>query len=85
MRRTIGFTRRQGIGTLRRGQERLRGAVMADLLRVLREEIRRQAKKEVRDSLRGLRQTVARQRHEIARLKRFVADFDKRIGFLESQ
>jgi len=58
---------------------------MPDLAAVLKEEIRRLAKKEARTQTSTTRQAVAQYRHEIARLKRQIQDQEKKIAFLENQ
>ena len=57
---------------------------MPDLIAALREEIRKQARKEVRASLDKTKKLVASHRHEIAKLKRLLDAANKRIGFLEA-
>lgn len=58
---------------------------MADLIRALRDEVRRQARKELREVLDKLKQTVSRQRKEIASLKKHADACEKRLNFLEQQ
>ena len=58
---------------------------MADLINALREEMRRQAKKEQRASLTALRRMVSQHRRDIAELKRQLAASQKRLSFLENQ
>lgn len=57
---------------------------MPELIGALREEIRKQARKELRASLEKTKKLVAVHRREIAQLKKSVADANKRIAFLEA-
>jgi len=56
---------------------------MANLAAVLKEEIRRLARKEVRAELAPLRQAVSKQRKAIAALRRELAQQTKRLAQLE--
>ncbi len=58
---------------------------MPNLAGVLKEEIRRLARKEVRSELSGLRKASAQYRREIAALKRDLKEKDRRIKSLESR
>lgn len=58
---------------------------MSKLLTVLKDEIRRLARKEVRAQTLTTKRTAAAHRHEIARLKRLVQSYEKRIDRLASQ
>lgn len=58
---------------------------MSDLIKSLREEIRRQTKKTIRESLEKLQRNAAQHRRDIASLKRELAACQKRIDFLERQ
>jgi len=58
---------------------------MADLAGTLKEEVRRLARKEIRTETEATRQAVSQYRRDIARLKREVADQEKRLAFLEAQ
>lgn len=57
---------------------------MADLIGALRDEIRKQARKEMRASTERTKKLVATHRREIAELKKQLTDAQKRIAFLES-
>lgn len=57
---------------------------MPELIGALREEIRKQARKELRASLEKTKKLVAVHRREIAQLKKSLADSQKRIAFLEA-
>ena len=56
---------------------------MPELIGVLREEIRKQARKELRASLEKTKKLVALHRREIAQLKKSLAEAQKRVAFLE--
>lgn len=58
---------------------------MSDLLKSLREEIRRQTKKSIRESLAKLQKSSAQYRRDIAMLKRELEASKKRVEFLERQ
>ena len=56
-----------------------------DLVSVLKEEIRRLARKEIRAQVGKTKQAVAQYRREIAELKRTVNSLEKKLAFLESR
>lgn len=56
---------------------------MPDLISALREEIRKQTRKELRASLDKTKKLVASHRREIAQLKKQLTDVQKRVNFLE--
>ena len=58
---------------------------MANLQALLRQEIQRLARREVRAELEATKKAVAKYRREIAELKRGRADLERRIQFLESR
>ena len=58
---------------------------MPNLNSILGEEIRRLARKEIREQVGPTQKIVAKYRGEIAELKRRVADLEKRLGFVEKQ
>lgn len=58
---------------------------MSDLIKVLREEIRRQTKKTIRESVEKLQKHTAQHRRDLAKLKRELQSCHKRIEFLERQ
>ncbi len=58
---------------------------MASLAVALKDEIRRLARKEIKQQTGGTAQAVARYRREIARLKRELHDLQRKISFLEAQ
>lgn len=58
---------------------------MANLAKVMRDEIARLARKQVRAEFGNTKKLVAQQRREIADLKRKVDDQRRRIDFLEKQ
>ena len=58
---------------------------MSDLMRSLRDEIRRQTKKTFRADIDKLQKTVSQQRRDIAKIKRDLEAAQKRISFLETQ
>jgi DNA-binding transcriptional regulator YiaG len=58
---------------------------MADIVGVLRKEILRLARKEIRKQTDGLKKTSAQYRRDIAELKRRVSDLQHRLTPLEKQ
>lgn len=58
---------------------------MANLVSVLKEEVRRLARKEIRAQVGTTKQAVAQFRREIASLKREIRQQTKKISFLQSQ
>ena len=58
---------------------------MPNIARVLKEEIRRLAKREIKASTSSTKQAVAQYRRDIARLKRQVSTQAKAIAFLKTQ
>jgi DNA-binding transcriptional regulator YiaG len=58
---------------------------MPDLATILKEEIRRLARKEIKAQTGGTKQSVAHYRMEIAGLKRKLREQDKKIAFLEAE
>jgi len=58
---------------------------MPNLAAVLKEEVRRLARKEIKAQVGTTKQTVAQYRREIAGLKRQLQQQHRRIAFLESQ
>ncbi len=58
---------------------------MSNLQSVLRQEIQRLARREVRSELETTKKAVARYRREIAELKRARDDLERRVDFLESR
>lgn len=58
---------------------------MTSLTVALKDEIRRLARKEIRQQTGPTSQAVARYRREIAQLKRQARNLEKKIGFLENQ
>ncbi len=58
---------------------------MPNLAQVMKEEIRRLARKEVKANTEGTRKIVAQYRHDIAQLKRELDQAKRKIDFLESQ
>jgi len=58
---------------------------MPNLASVLKEEIQRLARKEVRKENKSLQQATSRYRSDIAALKREVADLQRRLSFIEKQ
>ena len=58
---------------------------MPDLVNVLKEEIRRLARKEIREQVGTTKQAVAHYRREIAQLKRVVTSLEKKVSFLEAR
>ncbi len=57
---------------------------MPELIGALREEIRKQARKELRASLEKTKKLVALHRREISQLKKSLAETQKRVAFLEA-
>ena len=58
---------------------------MPNLASVLKDEISRLARKEVKSQTGVTKRTAAQHRRDIAELKRLVKDLSKRVAFLESQ
>ena len=58
---------------------------MPNLASILREEIRRLARKELRSDLSGTKRATAQYRREIAALKRQLAGHARKLAFLERQ
>lgn len=58
---------------------------MPNLASVLKDEIRRLARKEVRSDVGVTKRASAQHRRDIAELKRLVKSLSKRVAFLESQ
>jgi DNA-binding transcriptional regulator YiaG len=58
---------------------------MTSLAVALKDEIRRLARKEIREQTGSTAQAVARYRREIAHLKRQILELEKKLTFLESQ
>lgn len=58
---------------------------MPNLATVLKEEVRRLARKELREELEAMRKSGAQHRRDIADLKRKVADQARQIDFLQRQ
>ncbi len=58
---------------------------MPNLTSVLREEIRRLARKEIRSEVGTTKRQSAQHRRDIAALKRFTDAFERRVSFLERQ
>lgn len=58
---------------------------MKPLVDALKDEIRRLARKEVKSQTSSTSQAVSKFRHEIAQLKRDLADTRKKLSFLEDQ
>jgi len=58
---------------------------MPNLQSVLRQEIRRLARKEIRSELEATKKEVARQRREIAELKRRNKAMERTVSYLESR
>ena len=58
---------------------------MSTLAIALKDEIRRLARKEIKDQTGSTAQAVAQFRREIAKLKRESREYEKKIAFLESQ
>jgi DNA-binding transcriptional regulator YiaG len=60
-------------------------AGVPNLQAVLREEIQRVARREVRSELQATKKAVSQYRREIAQLKRNHADLERRLQYLESR
>ena len=58
---------------------------MANLAGVLKDEIRRLARKETKSEIGVTRRASAQHRRDIAELKRLVSNLSKRVAFLERQ
>ncbi len=58
---------------------------MGNLIHALRNEITRLAKKETKGQTTALKAASAKYRREIAELKRFTSDLDKRLAYIEKQ
>lgn len=58
---------------------------MANLATLLKEEIARQARRQLRQETDGLKQASARYRGEITQLKRQVAELRKQVGLVQKQ
>lgn len=58
---------------------------MPNLQAVLREEIQRLARREVRSELQATKQAVSQYRRDIAQLKRSHAELERRLKYLESR
>lgn len=58
---------------------------MANLQALLRQEIQRLARREVRAELETTKKAVARYRREIAELKRSRSDLERRVQYLEAR
>jgi len=58
---------------------------MPNLGSILKDEIRRLARREIRSQVAVTKRAAAQHRRDIAELKRLVKDLSNRIGFLESQ
>jgi DNA-binding transcriptional regulator YiaG len=58
---------------------------MANLGSILKDEIRRLARREIRSQVVVTKRAAARHRRDIAELKRLIKDMSSRLGFLESQ
>ncbi len=58
---------------------------MPNVAAVLREEITRLARKEIKDQVGPLKKTMAEQRRTIAELKRQIATLERNQGFLQKQ
>jgi DNA-binding transcriptional regulator YiaG len=58
---------------------------MANLTKVLQDEIRRLARKEIRAQTGETKQSMVKQRQEIAALKKTVRDLQRQIAFLQSR
>jgi DNA-binding transcriptional regulator YiaG len=56
------------------------GCIMPNIAFVLKGEIARLARKEIRAELESLKKTVARQRTEVSELKRRLAEAERRLG-----
>ena len=58
---------------------------MSNLTQVLRDEIRRLARREINAEIKTLKKQTTQQRHAIAELKRTVNQLRQQTGFLEKQ
>jgi DNA-binding transcriptional regulator YiaG len=58
---------------------------MPNFAAVMKEEIRRLARREIRAHLRGLRRLIAQHRRDLAALKRLAPQLEKSVAFLEAQ
>jgi DNA-binding transcriptional regulator YiaG len=58
---------------------------MPNLASVLKDEIRRLARREIRSQVAVTKRAATQHRRDIAELKRLVKDLSKRVGFLEAQ
>ncbi len=58
---------------------------MPNLQAVLRKEIQRVARREIRAELESVRKAVSQYRHDIAELKRVRTDLERRVQYLESR
>ena len=58
---------------------------MPNLQAVLRHEIRRIARREVRSELEATKKAVSKQRSDIAELKRKNADLERKVSYLEAR
>jgi len=58
---------------------------MPNLASVLKEEVRRLARKEIRENTGATQRATARARRDIADLKRQVQDLNRRLAFIEKQ
>jgi len=62
-----------------------KGGIVPNIGTVLKEEVRRLAKKEIKSATRSTKQLVAQHRREIASLKRIVRAQQREIRFLKAQ
>ena len=58
---------------------------MPDQATLLRDEIRRLARKEIKAQISALKNSVSQQRREIATLKRLLEEQESKVAFLEAQ
>jgi len=58
---------------------------MPNVATILKDEIARVARREIRQQTATLQKQSAQYRHDIAELKRQVAEFEKRLAFIERQ
>ena len=58
---------------------------MSNIATVIKEEIRRLAKREIKFAMSGTKQAVAQYRRDIAKLKRQMREQEKEIAFLKAQ
>ncbi len=58
---------------------------MPNLGSILKEEIRRLARREIKSQVGVTKRAATQHRRDIAQLKRLAKDLSKRVGFLESQ